>query len=195
MVAIVALSGVSLAATASAGSATPRLYTVAATEACLRSLPDAVAGLPPATPPYPPAPFVYRFRPTTFDRRSADSSERGTATGERAYTWEPSSVSSRACTPLVPTSSRCTRATSSATSLSNGVTRPSQKRAGERLCEVACGPYLSPAGLQRRGDRHPKPVLRPLRATGEDTPAGYGSPQVAEGSNLQIADAASACTA
>lgn len=66
MVAIVALSAVSLAATASAGSAPPRLYTVAATEACLKSLPNAITGLPPATPPSPPAPFLYRFLPDRF---------------------------------------------------------------------------------------------------------------------------------
>jgi hypothetical protein len=61
MAAIVVLIGVSLAATASAGSTSPRLYTVAATEACLKSLPDAIAGLPPAVPPVPPVPFVFRF--------------------------------------------------------------------------------------------------------------------------------------
>lgn len=66
MVAIAALSGVSLAATASAGNAPPRLYTVAATEACLRSLPNAINGLPPAIPPSPPQPFVYRFPPDRF---------------------------------------------------------------------------------------------------------------------------------
>src|SRR5438105_3231727 len=69
MVAIVALSGVSLAAAASAASAPPRPYTVAATEACLKRLPDAVAGLPPATPPVPPALFVYSFRPDRFPSR------------------------------------------------------------------------------------------------------------------------------
>jgi hypothetical protein len=61
MAAIVALIGVTLAATASAGSTSPPVYTVAATDACLKGLPDAVIGLPPATPPVPPVPFVYRF--------------------------------------------------------------------------------------------------------------------------------------
>jgi hypothetical protein len=65
-VAIVALSGVSLAVTASAGSTPTRLYTVAATEACLESLPNAITGLPPATPPSPPAPFVYRLPSDRF---------------------------------------------------------------------------------------------------------------------------------
>lgn len=60
--AIVALCAVSLAATAFAGSASPPLYTVAATEACLEGLPNAITGMPPATAPSPAAPFVYRFR-------------------------------------------------------------------------------------------------------------------------------------
>jgi hypothetical protein len=60
-VAILALSGVSLVATSSARNAPPRLYTVAATEACLKSLPNAIAGLPPATPPAPPALFFHPF--------------------------------------------------------------------------------------------------------------------------------------
>ena len=57
----VVLAGVSLAATACEGSDPPRLYTAAATKACLNRLPDAIAGLPPATPPRPPALFVYSF--------------------------------------------------------------------------------------------------------------------------------------
>jgi hypothetical protein len=40
-----------------------RTYDVAATEGCLRGLPDAVAGLPPASPPTPPRLFVYRYPP------------------------------------------------------------------------------------------------------------------------------------
>jgi len=63
MAAIVALSGVSLAAAASAGTAPPPAYTVAATRECLLSLPGAITGLPPATPPAPPALFVWSFPP------------------------------------------------------------------------------------------------------------------------------------
>jgi hypothetical protein len=59
---ILALGGVSLAAVASAASAPPRPYTLVATEACLKRLPDAVVGLPPATPPVRPALFIYSFR-------------------------------------------------------------------------------------------------------------------------------------
>jgi hypothetical protein len=70
MVAIVAISGISLAATAPAGTAPPRLYTVAATEACLKSLPDAIDGLPPANPPIPPALFVYSFSADRFPTRA-----------------------------------------------------------------------------------------------------------------------------
>lgn len=62
MVAIVALSGAVAATSASAGGTPPRLYTAGATEACLESLPEAIAGLPPATPPVPPALFVYQFQ-------------------------------------------------------------------------------------------------------------------------------------
>jgi hypothetical protein len=58
--AIVGLIAVTLAATASAAAA-PRLYTVAATEACLKGLRDAIVGLPPATPPAAPALFVYSY--------------------------------------------------------------------------------------------------------------------------------------
>ncbi len=61
-----ALGGLLLIVTASAGGAPSRLYTVAATETCLKSLPNAIGGLPPATPPSPPAPFVYRFPPGRF---------------------------------------------------------------------------------------------------------------------------------
>ena len=61
VVAIMVLSGVSLAAGASA--AAPRLFTAAATDGCLTSLPDAIVGLPPATPPVPPKLFVYSFSP------------------------------------------------------------------------------------------------------------------------------------
>jgi hypothetical protein len=68
MVAIVALSGVVFVATASAG-APPRLYTAAATQACLTTLPDATVGLPPATPPIAPALFVYSFSPDRFPAR------------------------------------------------------------------------------------------------------------------------------
>ncbi len=64
MVMIVCVSVVSLASTAHAGNAPPRLYTLAATEACLEGLPDVVAGLPPATPPTSPALFVYRGSPS-----------------------------------------------------------------------------------------------------------------------------------
>lgn len=62
----IALGGVALVATASAGTAPSRLYTATATEACLKSLPSAIAGLPPATPPSPAAPFVYRLPPNRF---------------------------------------------------------------------------------------------------------------------------------
>jgi len=61
LVAIVALSGVSVVTTASASA--PRLFTAATTDGCLTSLPGAVVGLPPATPPVPPKLFVYSFPP------------------------------------------------------------------------------------------------------------------------------------
>src|SRR5437764_7988926 len=61
VVAIVALSGVSVVTTASASA--PRLFTPAATDGCLTSLPGAIVGLPPATPPAPPNLFVYSFPP------------------------------------------------------------------------------------------------------------------------------------
>jgi hypothetical protein len=82
MMAVVALIGVSLAATAAAGSAPFRLYTVAATEACLKSLPDAITGLPPATPPSPRVSFVYRvpsdrFRPPVRGQLGAWYGQRG----------------------------------------------------------------------------------------------------------------------
>jgi hypothetical protein len=60
--------GAVMVASASAGAASPRPYSVSATEACLQGIPDAVAGLPPATPPSPPARFVYRFPPDRFQR-------------------------------------------------------------------------------------------------------------------------------
>jgi hypothetical protein len=60
----VALGGVLLTAAASAGAAPPRLYTVAATEACVKGIPDAIAGLPPATLPVPPVLFVYASPPS-----------------------------------------------------------------------------------------------------------------------------------
>jgi hypothetical protein len=41
------------------GAAKESLYTLAATESCLITLSNAVAGLPPTTPPVPPALFVY----------------------------------------------------------------------------------------------------------------------------------------
>jgi hypothetical protein len=63
MMAMMALSGLSLSAAASAGSAPPRLYAAAATKTCLTSLPNAVVGLPPATPPAPTALFIYSFPP------------------------------------------------------------------------------------------------------------------------------------
>jgi hypothetical protein len=53
-----ALFGFTAAATSSAEASAP-LYTRAATQACLRMLPNAVAGLPPATPPIPATLFVY----------------------------------------------------------------------------------------------------------------------------------------
>ena len=54
----VALGG---AATAAGAAANGPVYTVAATQACLATLPSSVAGLPPARPPVPPALFVYAF--------------------------------------------------------------------------------------------------------------------------------------
>lgn len=71
MVAIVALSGISLAATASVRGAPPPLYTIAATEACLESVPDAIVGLPPATPPSPPLRFVYSLPRDRFPRSAS----------------------------------------------------------------------------------------------------------------------------
>jgi hypothetical protein len=62
MAAIVVLTGAVVAGTgAAAGSSPSRLYAAGATQACLESLSDAVAGLPPALPPRPSALFVYRF--------------------------------------------------------------------------------------------------------------------------------------
>ena len=49
---------VALAVLARGADAQAPIYTLAATEACLTRLPNAVAGLPPATPPVPPALFV-----------------------------------------------------------------------------------------------------------------------------------------
>jgi hypothetical protein len=69
-VAIVALSGVSLLATAFSGTASPRLYSVVATRTCLESRPDSIAGLPPANPPVPPALFVYSFKPDRMPTRA-----------------------------------------------------------------------------------------------------------------------------
>jgi hypothetical protein len=68
MAAIVAFGGVVLTATASAGAAPVRLYTVATAEACVKGLPDAIAGLPPATPPVTPVLFVYSSRPSHLPR-------------------------------------------------------------------------------------------------------------------------------
>jgi hypothetical protein len=57
----VALLGmVSLGTAASTARASPPPYTVAATQACILALPDALAGLPPATWHIPPFLFVYR---------------------------------------------------------------------------------------------------------------------------------------
>jgi hypothetical protein len=68
--AIVALSGVSLLATAFSGAAAPRLYSAGATKTCLESRPDSIAGLPPANPPVPPALFVYSFPPDRMPTRA-----------------------------------------------------------------------------------------------------------------------------
>jgi hypothetical protein len=64
--AVVALVAVVLTATATASARTapPHLYTVAATEACMRGLPGAIAGLPPATPPGKAVVFVYSTPPS-----------------------------------------------------------------------------------------------------------------------------------
>jgi hypothetical protein len=70
-VAIVVLGGLALAAGASASSPPPGQYTAAPTEACLKSLPNAITGLPPATPPAPAALFVYRSRPDRFPRSAS----------------------------------------------------------------------------------------------------------------------------
>jgi hypothetical protein len=70
IVAIVGLGGLPLVATECSGGASPRLYTVAATKACLSKLPDAISGLPPATPPRPPALFVYSFQPDRLTPRA-----------------------------------------------------------------------------------------------------------------------------
>ena len=64
--AIVVPVGLLLATTTFSGNASPRLYALAVTEACLESLPHAIAGLPPSTPPVPPALFVYSFQPSRF---------------------------------------------------------------------------------------------------------------------------------
>lgn len=69
MVAIATVSGVSCVASASAAGAPP-LYTAAATEGCLASLPDAIVGLPPATPPMPPALFVFSLPPDRYPPRA-----------------------------------------------------------------------------------------------------------------------------
>lgn len=66
MLAGVVLSGIALAATATSLTAAAPLYNIAASEACLKTLPGAVAGLPPASPPIPPALFVYRYPPSHF---------------------------------------------------------------------------------------------------------------------------------
>jgi hypothetical protein len=59
----VVLGVVLLTATASARTATLRLYSLAAAEACMRGLPDVVVGLPPVTPPAKPVVFVYHSPP------------------------------------------------------------------------------------------------------------------------------------
>jgi hypothetical protein len=55
--AFIVLVALSVAATAASG-ASPRLYTVEATKACLESVSHAINGLPPAIPPSPAARFV-----------------------------------------------------------------------------------------------------------------------------------------
>jgi hypothetical protein len=60
-VAIVVLSGIPFFATDCSVDPRQRLYTLAATKACLTKVPDAIDGLPPANPPLPPALFVYTF--------------------------------------------------------------------------------------------------------------------------------------
>jgi hypothetical protein len=77
-----ALVTVSLAATAWGGTAPARLYTIAATETCLRSsLLHAITGLPPATPPSPSRPFVYRLKHNRF--RPPVTGQLGAWNGER----------------------------------------------------------------------------------------------------------------
>ena len=59
--ATIVLGGLALAAAAVASAAVVEAppYTRAATQSCLTSLPNSIAGLPPATPPVLPALFVY----------------------------------------------------------------------------------------------------------------------------------------
>ncbi len=58
LLAIIALGANALSPTAPAATVPAPLYTLAASQSCLMSLPNAVAGLPPATPPVPSALFV-----------------------------------------------------------------------------------------------------------------------------------------
>lgn len=62
----VVLSGIALAATTASVMGAAPVYNIAASEACLKGLHGAVAGLPPASPPVPQALFVYRYPPTHF---------------------------------------------------------------------------------------------------------------------------------
>jgi hypothetical protein len=88
---ILALGGVSLAAIASAASAPPRPYTLTATEACLKRLPDAVVGLPPATPPASSALFVYSFRRDRLPSRALG--KLGAWQGHKRDTYEGMTLS------------------------------------------------------------------------------------------------------
>ena len=64
--AIIAPAALAFAAGATAGGARARPSTLAATETCLESLPDAIAGLPPATPPAAAALFVDRLSAASY---------------------------------------------------------------------------------------------------------------------------------
>src|SRR5262249_44580292 len=75
-----------LSASAAAGGNRAALSTVGATQACLESLPDAIAGLPPATPPATRALFVDRLPATSYpvsvhDRLGAWQGRKGTYEG------------------------------------------------------------------------------------------------------------------
>ena len=195
MVAIVALSGVSLAATASAGSAPPRLYTVAATEACLKSLPTAISGLPPASPPSPPAPFVYRFPPDRF--RPSVRGQLGAWYGQRGKgAYAGVFLSFFKSIPAARTHFKSLYAGRRIRNVVVEWGHASVSEEGWRKAVRSCLRAVRPAGGTPAPTRStPQASLATFAGSWGDTPAGCGSLRVAEGSNSQIVDAAPACTA